>query len=169
MATQQDLDLAKRLLAARVLDEEQLRGAFALQAQLHEQGKQVSVVAVLYHQGLVPRGSLDALRAPSVLESQPFEDYHLEAEVGEGGSGTVYRGTYTPNGAPVAVKVLDPVQALRPDFLARFQHEAEILIELEHENIVAGYGVGFAAGAGNTWFPCQHTTSRRLPHQPGAD
>lgn len=146
MASRQDLELAKRLLSARILSEDAMRGAYALLGQLAEQGKQASLEAVLYHQGLLPRGSLAVLRQPPPLEAQPFLNYRLESVLGEGGSGVVYLATYLPNGSPVAVKVLDAIQALRPDFLERFQHEARVLIELEHEHIVQGYEVGFEQG-----------------------
>ena len=146
MADPQDLELAKRLLSARVLSEDQLRGAYEFLGQLAQQGKRASLEAVLYHQGHLPRGSLAVLRQPPPLQSQPFADYRLESILGEGGSSVVYLGTYLPNGSPVAVKVLDPVQALRTDFLERFQHEASTLIELEHEHIVQGYEVGFENG-----------------------
>ena len=146
MATKQDLELAKRLLAARVLDEDGMRSAFDFLSQLHEQGKTAPLEAVLYHLGLLPKHSLAVLRAPPVLQSQPFPDYELIEPLGEGGSSIVYREVYTPNGSDVAVKVFDPIQALRPDFLERFQREARILIELEHDNIVQGYELGFAGG-----------------------
>ncbi|MDA1196149.1 MAG: serine/threonine-protein kinase, partial [Planctomycetota bacterium] len=146
MASRQDLELAKRLLAARVLTEDQVRDCFGLIEQLAAQGRTASLEAVLYHRGLAARGSLAVLRGPSPLQAQAFAQYRLESELGEGGSSTVYRGTYRPNGSPVAVKVLDPVHALRPTFLQRFQQEAQILIELEHDNIVLGYEIGFENG-----------------------
>jgi len=146
VATQPELELAKRLLSARILGQEEMRRAFAFQAQLHEQGKRAGLAAILYHLKMLPKDSLAVLAAPSPLESQPFGDYRLEGLLGEGGSSIVYRGVYVPNGSPVAVKVLDPVQALRRDFLERFQREARILIELEHENIVLGYELGCEGG-----------------------
>ena len=75
MATKQDLELAKRLMAARVLDEDKMRVAFEFLARLQEQGKSAPLEAVLYHQGVLPRGSLAVLRAPPILEALPFEEY----------------------------------------------------------------------------------------------
>ena len=124
-----------------------LRKAFRVQKhQLDEYGKSVSLDRVLYHMKLVPADSLAGWAGPSPLKSQPFEGYTLASELGEGGSSKVYAGVYEENSAPVAVKVLDPVQALRTDFLERFKQEAELLIGLEHENIVLGYELGEAAG-----------------------
>ena len=142
MANAREVEIAKRLLASRVLPDDTLREAFALQEQLHEQGQDVSLDRILYHLKALPVGSLSVLDAPSPLESQPIEDYRLTHVLGQGGSSIVYAGVYEPNDSPIAAKILDPIQALRPDFLARFRQEAETLIELEHENIVLGYHVG---------------------------
>lgn len=146
MASKADLDLAKRLLAARVLPEESLRRAFEQQAELISQGRPYPLERILYARKDLPPGSLAPINAPPLLELQPFENYELISMLGEGGSSTVYEGVYIPNGAPVAVKVLDPIQALRADFLERFQQEARMLTEFEHENIVLGYELGYEQG-----------------------
>lgn len=146
MPTQRELDLAKRLLRLRVLDAGPLKEALALQARQHELGREVGLDRVLYHLKLLPPGALGPALGPTPLATQPFPGYRLLGLAGEGGTAVVYRGVYTANGHPVAVKVLDPIHALRPDFVQRFEQEAELLIRLEHENIVLGYEVGAAGG-----------------------
>ena len=146
MATQEDLDLARRLLKAGVLDEGQIRSALEVQGQLLQKGKQVSLERVIYARKDLPDGALAPLHAPPLVESQPFTNYELSREIGEGGVGNVFSGVYVPNTTPVAVKVLDPVQALRELFRDRFQREANLHIELEHDNIVAGYELGNEGG-----------------------
>ncbi len=153
MANAREVEIAKRLLTSRVLTDDVLRQSFSLQQQLREQGRNVSLARVLYHLKALPVGSLAVLDAPSPIESQPIADYRLTHELGQGGSSVVYAGTYQPNGSPIAAKFLDPIHALRPDFLSRFRQEAETLIELEHENIVLGYHVGSATDetTGGIW------------------
>jgi serine/threonine protein kinase len=146
VASEADLQLAKKLLAARVLPEERLRKAFEQQAALRKQGRSFPLERILYALKDVPPGALDVLRMAPPLERQPFPNYRLDGILGEGGSSTVYSGVYLPNGAPVAVKALDPIQALRADFLGRFQQEARMLMQFEHENIVMGYECGFEGG-----------------------
>jgi eukaryotic-like serine/threonine-protein kinase len=146
MASRADLELAKKLLASSVVKEEQLREALGIQAQLHEQGKTVALERVLAAKGMIPREAVEALSDRPLLETQPFSKYRLERVLGEGGSSVVYGGTYLQNGAKVAVKVFDAVQALRKDLLARFYEEARLLVELEHQNVVAGYEVGVEKG-----------------------
>ena len=67
--------------------------------------------------------------------------YDIEAPLGEGGMGEVYRARDTKLGRDVAIKVLPASVATDPDRLARFEREARILGSLNHPNIAAIYGV----------------------------
>ena len=63
--------------------------------------------------------------------------YRIDAELGRGGMGTVYRATDTLTGEPVAVKALNPeVVARDPELLERFAREGQALRQLNHPNIV---------------------------------
>ena len=147
MSNQDDVELAKRLMKAGLVPADGLRQAFNLQERVREEkGQHVALPRVLYHLGLLPKGSLDAAVGPSPLATQPFPGYRLESELGEGGTSVVYAGTYVENGAPVAVKVLDPILALKEGWVDRFRLEARILVEVEHPNVILGYEVGEAAG-----------------------
>ena len=55
----------------------------------------------------------------------------------QGSMGSIYRGTDTQTGEPVAIKALRPnLVADHPDIIARFIREGEALGQLEHPNIV---------------------------------
>jgi serine/threonine-protein kinase len=146
MATRADLELAKKLLAASVLKEGELRDAFAAQAELHGAGKTFPLDRILVAKGYLPKAALATLTAGDPMVTQPFRNYRLSRVLGAGGSSVVYGGTYLPNGAQVAVKVFDAVQSLRADMLARFYQEAELLVRLEHPNVVTGYEIGTEGG-----------------------
>ena len=66
----------------------------------------------------------------------------LEAELGHGGMGRVFRARHERLGRAVAVKVLRPESAANPDFRARFAREARTLARLEHPGIVAVHDFG---------------------------
>ena len=67
--------------------------------------------------------------------------YEVEAFVGRGGMGEVYRARDTKLGRDVAVKVLPPEFAVDGERLARFEREARLLAALQHQNIAAIYGL----------------------------
>jgi eukaryotic-like serine/threonine-protein kinase len=73
--------------------------------------------------------------------------YQLEALLGEGGMGQVYRARDTRLGRPVAIKVIRAEGAQRPDFRIRFQREAQATAALNHPHICALYDVGEHEGA----------------------
>jgi serine/threonine-protein kinase len=62
--------------------------------------------------------------------------YRLEAEIARGAIGAVWRATETGTGERVAIKLLHPEAAARPDLVAAFITEAEILAEVTHPAIV---------------------------------
>ncbi|MBA4066588.1 MAG: hypothetical protein C0501_23360 [Isosphaera sp.] len=79
---------------------------------------------------------------PSVV---PFPGFELGDEVGRGAVGVVYQARDAAHDRTVALKVL--LEAA-PDAraLGRFRREAEAVERVRHENVVAVYGHGEAAG-----------------------
>ncbi len=76
------------------------------------------------------------------LTGRTLSHYHLEARIGAGGMGEVYRGFDTRLDRPVAVKVLPPDLLQDDDRRRRFTHEAKAASALNHPNIVTIYDVG---------------------------
>jgi serine/threonine-protein kinase len=62
--------------------------------------------------------------------------YRLEARIGEGGMGTVYRARHTVMDRPIAVKLLRRDLAGDDAAVARFQREARAASRLDHPNCV---------------------------------
>jgi Tol biopolymer transport system component len=67
--------------------------------------------------------------------------YRIDAKLGEGGMGEVYRAEDTKLRREVAIKVLPPALADDPERLARMEREAQVLAALNHPNIAAIYGL----------------------------
>jgi len=74
------------------------------------------------------------------------ERYVLEAVLGEGGLGRVYRGRHLKLGRPVAVKVLLEEFRQASDVVQRFEREAQALSALHHPNIVTVIDSGVSDG-----------------------
>ena len=68
--------------------------------------------------------------------------YELGDEAGEGGMATVYRARDKELRRDVAIKVLFPHLARRPEIVRRFHREARAAAGLEHANILRIYDVG---------------------------
>ena len=67
--------------------------------------------------------------------------YRVEAKIGAGGMGEVYRATDTKLEREVAIKVLPSSVAQDPERRARFEREAKVLAALNHPNIAQIYGI----------------------------
>lgn len=91
-----------------------------------------------------PAGAMDAL-VGAVLDRK----YRLERPLGRGGMGAVFLATHFGTERPVALKVIAPEHAARPEFVERFRREARSLGRLRHPNVVdvTDFGITDHAGA----------------------
>ncbi|RMG14486.1 MAG: serine/threonine protein kinase [Planctomycetota bacterium] len=76
------------------------------------------------------------------LLGQQLGKYRIEAKLGQGGMGAVYRGSDTQLERPVAIKILPKHLAAEPEFRERFLREAKKLAQLTHANVVQIYDFG---------------------------
>ncbi len=72
------------------------------------------------------------------------ERYRILAVLGEGGMARVFRAEDTRLGRVVALKTLHPRLVAQPEFVHRFEQEAQLAAGLTHPNIVAIYDRGRA-------------------------
>ena len=72
--------------------------------------------------------------------------YTVEALIGRGGMGEVYRAADPEDSRPVALKLLYPILAAQEEFAARFVREARVMQTLEHPGIVPVFDTGEADG-----------------------
>ena len=81
---------------------------------------------------LAPTGGADA----ELPLGSPVGEYTIDAVLGRGGFGTVYRGVHPVIGKQVAIKVLARKYASDPDVISRFAAEARAVNQIRHRNII---------------------------------
>jgi serine/threonine protein kinase/DNA-binding XRE family transcriptional regulator len=78
-------------------------------------------------------------RPHSQRASLARKGYDLGQRIGSGGFGEVYIARQQSVGRDVAVKIILPHYASHPDFIQRFEAEAQLVAQLEHPQIVPLY------------------------------
>src|SRR5689334_4775711 len=73
------------------------------------------------------------------LSGRAIRGYALGERIGAGGFGAVYRAVQPLVEREVAIKIILPQYADHPDFVRRFEAEAQIVARLEHPHIVPLY------------------------------
>jgi eukaryotic-like serine/threonine-protein kinase len=91
--------------------------------------------------------------------------YDLGDELGEGGMATVFRARDRELRRDVAVKVLFPHLARRPEVVRRFHREARAAAGLEHPNILRIYDVGGGEGEDPPYIVMELIRGRTLLHE----
>jgi Tol biopolymer transport system component len=73
--------------------------------------------------------------------------YLVDAQIGAGGMGEIYKASDTRLGRDVAVKILPISFAEDADRLRRFQQEARVIAALNHPNLLSLYDTGMHEGS----------------------
>ncbi len=72
----------------------------------------------------------------------PLGPFELDARVGAGGMGEVWRAVHRPSGAPVAVKLVTAQRARNELYLSAFRREVHAVAALDHPAIVTVFDHG---------------------------
>ena len=75
-----------------------------------------------------------------------FAGYRVEALVGRGGMGIIYRGTDLRLDRPVAIKLIAAERATDATFRERFEREARLTAAIDHPNVIPIYAAGEEGG-----------------------
>jgi serine/threonine-protein kinase len=75
--------------------------------------------------------------------------YQIEASIGEGGSGQVFRAWDRVLGEPIALKILRPDRAREPSWIKRLAREVKVARAIRHPNVCRVFELGHADGH---WF-----------------
>jgi serine/threonine protein kinase/DNA-binding XRE family transcriptional regulator len=122
--------MAERLAVCLMLPDDE-RAAFLRAARAELASDRLASPAAL---PVTPPAPPAVQRSPSRLGS-----YELREQLGAGGFGVVYRAEQPAVGREVAIKIILPERANHPEFIRRFEAEAQLVARLEHPHIVPLY------------------------------
>src|SRR5271166_2017339 len=85
-------------------------------------------------------------RSMALISGTKLGPYDIQAPLGSGGMGEVYRAIQSSLGRQVAIKVLPAEKVADPERKQRFVQEAKSASSLNHPNIITIYDIGQAEG-----------------------
>jgi WD40 repeat protein len=141
-------DMLDELMDSSATPEEVCRDSPELLPELRRRWRQVKQAQADLDQ-LFPSKDQEPTRPDSghtFRELPSIPGYRVEAILGTGGMGVVFRATHLRLNRAVALKMALAGAYANPEERARFQREAEAIATLRHPNIVQIYDVGEAQG-----------------------
>lgn len=130
--TNQALDLGEVLVQQRYLTPQDLEYLHMLREAEPGEG-QVAMKAI--------EDEFDA-HVAELKPGAPFGDYRMEAELGRGGMGIVFRAVHSETHEPCALKILIGGKNATVRDIERFKKEATVMAPLIHQGIVKIFEVG---------------------------
>jgi len=144
-----DKQILERAVASGLLTEDQATKLARMRHNRKERDGEAPPLAEL----AVDKGFLTQMQADRLVnaqkdfnEKQQIAGYKLEQKLGAGSMGTVYKARQLSLDREVAIKILSPHLARKPDFVERFLREARSVARLNHPNVISGIDAGEADG-----------------------
>lgn len=146
-----------QVLAAALALEPAARAAFLREACADDAALCAEVEALLAEEAAAPILDQSAVaflaEAGAAYAGQRVGHFTLEARIGAGGMGEVWRAQDAQLDRTVALKFLPPDFAADPERARRFAQEARTVSALNHPNIVTVHEIGQAAADGDAAWP----------------
>src|SRR5262245_4808662 len=152
MPTDDDLLFAEHVVKAGFLTKDEVEDSLTVQRRMEEMGVHDSLRSVLVKRGVLREGDAAIVARNAGLRSggEPIPGYTLEARLGSGAMGSVYKAYQKGMKRHVAVKILRRDLTDDPRQVERLQREAALVGKLDHPNIVRGLDTGETDGL--VWF-----------------
>jgi tRNA A-37 threonylcarbamoyl transferase component Bud32 len=152
MPSDDDLLFADHVVKAGFLTSEEVDESLSVQKRMEEMGVRESLRNVLVKRGLLREGDAAVVARSAGLRAggEPIPGYTLEARLGAGAMGSVYKAWQKGMKRHVAIKILRRDLTDDPRQVERLQREAALVGKLDHPNIVRGLDSGETDGL--VWF-----------------
>jgi tRNA A-37 threonylcarbamoyl transferase component Bud32 len=162
MPTDDDLLFAEHVVKAGFLTQEEVEDSLSVQRRMEEMGVHDTLRSVLVKRGVLREADAAVVARNAGLRSggEPIPGYTLEARLGSGAMGSVYKAYQKGMKRHVAVKILRRDLTDDPRQVERLQREAALVGKLDHPNIVRGLDTGETEGL--VWFVMELVTGESL-------
>jgi hypothetical protein len=152
MPSNDDLLFAEHVVKAGFLTQGEIDESLSVQQRMEEMGVAESLRNVLVKRGALREGDAAIAARNAGLRSggEPIPGYALEARLGFGAMGSVYKAWQKGMKRHVAIKILRRDLTDDPRQVERLQREAALVGKLDHPNIVRGLDSGETDGL--VWF-----------------
>jgi serine/threonine-protein kinase len=139
----QDQEFIAEAVKRGFIRQDQVPGLLKTQQEIAAKGLNIELPQIMIMKGLITNAQADAIRSGDRPKTMTFGSYEIVGKIGEGGMGIVYKAFKTDQpDRPVALKILHQRAATDTESNLRFKREANILVQMKHPNIVAGYDFG---------------------------
>jgi tRNA A-37 threonylcarbamoyl transferase component Bud32 len=152
MSTDDDLLFAEHVVKAGFLTKEEVDESLSVQRRMAEMGVHDTLRNVLVKRRVLREGDAAVVARNAGLRSggEPIPGYTLEARLGSGAMGSVYKAFQKGMKRHVAMKILRRDLTDDPRQVERLQREAALVGKLDHPHIVRGLDSGESDGL--VWF-----------------
>ncbi|MCU0722617.1 MAG: serine/threonine protein kinase [Planctomycetes bacterium] len=153
MATETEMKLLVEAVKAGILNPVHIQDGLNQQKALADEGQKTPILNILVKKGYLSQEAAQVLVLEHKLGQteqnaafQPVKGYKILKLLGKGGVARVFLAEAESGGAPVALKIMHPLQNLNAVFVERFVNEARLLKKFDCELIVKGLDYGKSNG-----------------------
>lgn len=141
-----DVEFAARLVVDGIIDERLMMEIMKAQDEVIRANKPMTIAQICLKKQWITRAEAQLLANLEAPPEDLIAGYRIVRPLGQGGMSRVYEATSAKLKKNVALKILKPNLARRPDVRKNFEREGKWLIALSSENIVKGYELFEADG-----------------------
>ena len=144
--THTDQSFGQTAVGLGFVNEAQVQECIRIQATMRQMGLDEHLGEIMAKKGyLTPQQQSSVLKKLGV-QTSPIPGYAIQAKIGQGGMGIVYKATQTSVNRVVAIKILSGNATKDKTYVARFLQEAQSAANLNHKNLIAAIDVGVSNG-----------------------